>query len=176
MDMVNDLCVILLAQGTAVSDLSCEQNTKEILKGIQTLFASKEWEDIPEEVTDRLPALEGKQEQYFEQWLRDDISGGASGGKRAGGRGCLEGRSSDVWQRVYVLGKPDADETEVDEAFFREKLDALFKDMGERWKELPKAVVRAAMAKCLSSLPAISNLWMRPENIFREAWTAAATR
>ena len=52
------------------------------------------------------------------------------------------------------LEKPDADETEVDEAFFREKLDALFKDMGERWKELPKAVVRAAMAKCLSSLPA----------------------
>ena len=42
------------------------------------------------------------------------------------------------------LEKPNADEAEVDEVFFREKLDALFKDMGERWKELPKAVVRAA--------------------------------
>lgn len=52
------------------------------------------------------------------------------------------------------LEKPNADEAEVDEVFFREKLDALFKDMGERWKELPKAVVRLPWAKCLSSLPA----------------------
>ena len=154
-DMVNDLCVILLAQGTAVSDLSCEQNTKEILKGIQTLFASKEWEDIPEEVTDRLPALEGKQEQYFEQWLRDDISleelqeENGPEAEAAWKAGLLMSGSA-----FMSLEKPDADETEVDEAFFREKLDALFKDMGERWKELPKAVVRAAMAKCLSSLPA----------------------
>ena len=51
------------------------------------------------------------------------------------------------------LEKPEADEAETDEAFFREKLDELFKDMTEFWKELPKAVVRAAMAKCLSSLP-----------------------
>ena len=154
-DMVNDLCVILLAQGTAVSDLSCEQNTKEILKGIQTLFASKEWEDIPEEVTDRLPALEGKQEQYFEQWFRDDISleelqeENGPEAEAAWKAGLLMSGSA-----FMSLEKPDADETEVDEAFFREKLDALFKDMGERWKELPKAVVRAAMAKCLSSLPA----------------------
>lgn len=155
MDMVNDLCVILLAQGTAVSDLSCEQNTKEILKGIQTLFASKEWEDIPEEVTDRLPALEGKQEQYFEQWLRDDISleelqeENGPEAEAAWKAGLLMSGSA-----FMSLEKPNADEAEVDEVFFREKLDALFKDMGERWKELPKAVVRAAMAKCLSSLPA----------------------
>ena len=154
-DMVNDLCVILLAQGTAVSDLSCEQNTKEILKGIQTLFASKEWEDIPEEVTDRLPALEGKQEQYFEQWLRDDISleelqeENGPEAEAAWKAGLLMSGSA-----FMSLEKPNADEAEVDEVFFREKLDALFKDMGERWKELPKAVVRAAMAKCLSSLPA----------------------
>lgn len=154
-DLVNDLCVMLLAEGTAVADLSCEQNTKEILKGILQLFDSKEWMEIPQEITDRLPALEGKQEQYFEQWIRDDISleelaqeKGAEA-EAAWKTGLLMSGSA-----FMSLEKPDMDQGEVDEAFFREKLDELFKDMTESWKGLPKAIVRAAMAKCISSLPA----------------------
>lgn len=153
-DMVNDLCVILLAQGTAVSDLSCEQNTKEILEGILKIFESKKWVEIPQEITDCLPALEGKQEQYFEQWLKEDISleelqeENGPQAEAAWKAGLLMSGSA-----FMSLEKPEADEAETDEAFFREKLDELFKDMTEFWKELPKAVVRAAMAKCLSSLP-----------------------
>ena len=154
MDMVNDLCVILLAQGTAVSDVSCEKSAKEILKGVLGLFESKKWTEIPQTVTDCLPALEGKQEQYFEQWIRDDISleelqeESGPEAEAAWKAGLLMSGSA-----FMSLEKPDKDETETDEAFFREKLDELFKDMTECWKGLPKAVMRAAMAKCLSALP-----------------------
>ena len=34
-----------------------------------------------------------------------------------------------------------------------EKLDELFKEIRQSWKELPKVLTRAAMAKCLSRLP-----------------------
>ncbi len=155
MDMVNDLSVIFLAQGTAVSDLSCEQNIKEILKGILGLFESEKWVEIPQDITDRLPALEGKQEQYFEQWIREDISLEELQDEKgpeadaAWKAGLLMSGSA-----FMSLEKPDADEAEVDEAFFRKKLDELFKDMAEFWKNLPRSVIRAAMAKCLSSLPA----------------------
>ena len=73
MELVNALYVILLAQGEAVTELSAEQNVNEILKGILILFASGAWEAIPQKVTDRLPDLEGRQEAYFEQWIRNDI-------------------------------------------------------------------------------------------------------
>ena len=51
------------------------------------------------------------------------------------------------------LEKPGQEEAETDEAYFREQLEILFRDMNEVWETLPKPVMRAAMAKCLSSLP-----------------------
>ena len=46
----------------------------------------------------------------------------------------------------------DLEET-ADEEMIRKGLEQLFADIRESWKELPKVLTRAAMAKCLSILP-----------------------
>ena len=46
-----------------------------------------------------------------------------------------------------------ASEAMADESMISEKLDELFKEIRQSWKELPKVLTRAAMAKCLSRLP-----------------------
>lgn len=154
MELVNALYVILLAQGEAVTELSAEQNVNEILKGILILFASGAWEAIPQKITDRLPDLEGRQEAYFEQWIRNDIPLDELQAE--------EGYLADIVWKVRLLmsgssfmslEKPGQEEAETDEAYFREQLEILFRDMNEVWETLPKPVMRAAMAKCLSSLP-----------------------
>ena len=44
-------------------------------------------------------------------------------------------------------------EEAADEEMIKKGLEQLFTDIRESWKELPKVLIRAAMAKCLSILP-----------------------
>ena len=153
MDMVNDLYVLLLCEDHAMVDLEETQVMTRILGEVLELFKEDKWKEIPAETADLLPKLEGKQESSFEQWMANEIP--------------MEELSKDVSPVTEVLWKTglllsgssfasleykDSEET-ADEEMIRKGLEQLFADIRESWKELPKVLTRAAMAKCLSILP-----------------------
>ena len=154
MDLVNDLYVLLLCGDHAVSDLKDTQVMVEIMSEVLKLFLDKQWKEIPVETADLLPRLEGKQETYFEQWI-------------AGEEIPMDELAKSNLPECKVLWKTElllsgsafasleykASEAMADESMIIEKLDELFKEIRQSWKELPKVLTRAAMAKCLSRLP-----------------------
>ena len=154
MDLVNDLYVLLLCGDHAVSDLKDTQVMVEIMSEVLKLFLDKQWKEIPVETADLLPRLEGKQETYFEQWI-------------AGEEIPMDELAKSNLPECKVLWKTElllsgsafasleykASEAMADESMISEKLDELFKEIRQSWKELPKVLTRAAMAKCLSRLP-----------------------
>ena len=154
MDLVNDLYVLLLCGDHAVSDLKDTQVMVEIMSEVLKLFLDKQWKEIPVETTDLLHRLEGKQETYFEQWI-------------AGEEIPMDELAKSNLPECKVLWKTElllsgsafasleykASEAMADESMISEKLDELFKEIRQSWKELPKVLTRAAMAKCLSRLP-----------------------
>ena len=153
MDMVNDLYVLLLCEDHAMVDLEETQVMTRILGEVLELFKEDKWKEIPVETADLLPKLEGKQESSFEQWMANEIP--------------MEELSKDVSPVTEVLWKTglllsgssfasleykDSEET-ADEEMIKKGLEQLFADIRESWKELPKVLTRAAMAKCLTILP-----------------------
>lgn len=154
MDLVNDLYVLLLCVDHAVSDLKDTQVMVEIMSEVLKLFLDKQWKEIPVETADLLPQLEGKQETYFEQWI-------------AGEEIPMDELAKSNLPECKVLWKTElllsgsafasleykASEAMADESMISEKLDELFEEIRQSWKELPKVLTRAAMAKCLSRLP-----------------------
>lgn len=153
MDLVNDLYVLFLCEDQAVTDLEETQVMTRILGDVLALFKENKWREIPEETADLLPKLEGKQESSFEQWLANEIP--------------MEELARDassvaelLWKTELLLSGSsfasleykDSEQT-ADETLIRKGLEQLFADIRESWKDLPKVLTRAAMAKCLSRLP-----------------------
>ena len=71
-EMVNDLYILCLTGDWAVRDAREEGHAVEILRGLQRLYEQGE-RGIPQELTDRLPNLEGIQEEYAEKYQRLDF-------------------------------------------------------------------------------------------------------
>ncbi len=153
MDLVNDLYVLFLCEDHAIVDLEETQVMTKILGDILELFKEDKWREIPEKTADLLPKLEGKQESSFEQWMANEIP--------------VEDLAKDGSPVAEVLWKTElllsgsafasleyrASEETADEEMIRKGLEQLFADIRESWKDLPKVLTRAAMAKCLSRLP-----------------------
>ena len=151
MDLVNELYLMELARGMAVTEALEEEQIREMLSCLAALFEEGAVRPIPREVTDGLPLLEGRQEVYLEQWEKMDD------GREA------EGESfSDTWEKVKLLmsdssfvsfRKEEKEEKIVDDAVYSEELERLFQDWTAFFTGKPKAIVRAAMAAALSHLP-----------------------
>lgn len=153
MDLINDLYVLLLGEGQVIMDLEETQVMTKILKDVLTLFKEDKWREIPEETADLLPKLEGKQESSFDQWMANEISMEELAKENTP-------EAEKLWKMELLLSgssfaslERKASEKTVDEARIRKELDQLFADIRDSWKDLPKVLTRAAMAKCLSNLP-----------------------
>ena len=70
MDLINDLYVLMLSRRWAMMEVSEESLLQELLSKVWSLFEEGAVTAIPQELTDKLSMLEGKQETYFEQWMR----------------------------------------------------------------------------------------------------------
>ena len=70
MDLINDLYVLMLSRRWAMMEVSEESLLQELLSKVRSLFEEGAVTAIPQELTDKLSMLEGKQETYFEQWMR----------------------------------------------------------------------------------------------------------
>lgn len=159
MDLINDLYVLMLSRKWAMMEVSEESLLKELLSEVQSLFEEGAVNAIPQELTDKLSMLEGKQETYFEQWMRleTEVKSAADSGDEDGEiLRKIELLMSD--SSFMSLERPGdrADQT-VDEVLMAGKLERFFGELSAAWEGKPKVLVRASMSKILSRLPVFFN-------------------
>ena len=155
MDLINDLYVLMLSRKWAMMEVSEERLLQGMLSSVHALFEGGAATAIPQELTDKLSMLEGKQEAYFEQWMRleTDVNGAADGMDEdreiLRKIGLLMSDSS-----FMSLERPDSGpEPKVDEELMAGKLEHFFGELSAAWEGKPKVLIRAVMSKILSRLP-----------------------
>lgn len=159
MDLINDLYVMHLAGTHAVMDAAEKQNLTELLQVIWTKLEAEDYSIPEDQVEDMLVQLEGKQERYYERWLRYDTSGNGETGENGSElseamrkTGLLLSGSSFV-ELEQVAG----DSAEVTENMLDEEIQKFFQELSRLWDGMPRVTVRAVMARILSSLPVCFN-------------------
>ncbi len=163
MDLINDLYVIHLTEAGAVMDAAEKKTLQTLLK---VLWDNMQQGDtsIPEAETEELlMQLEGKQEHYYERWLRYEIP------ERPDNRMKEEPEEAELWDNLkkvqlllsgssfVELDSVSEDKQEVTRELLEKELHQFFGELEDLWKGMPKAVVRATMARMLSNLPVCFN-------------------
>ena len=130
---------------------------------------------IPQELTDKLSMLEGKQETYFEQWMRlaAEVKSAADSADEDGEiLRKIELLMSD--SSFMSLERPEAKaEQKVDEELMAGKLERFFGELSAAWEGKPKVLVRAVMSKILSRLPVFLIPWRKCVCMWKGASEAA---
>lgn len=148
-ELVNDLYVLLLCENQVMIEMGEESVVSQIVSDLLSLFSTQE-ERIPEELTERLSLLEGKQEYYYEKYMAFEN----------------ETPTDETLQKVdkllsgsafVSLSAEDFDEGTVDQEWLNQRTDEFFAECSKALDGKPKVVVRAVMAKFLSEIP----LWFR---------------
>lgn len=153
MNLVNDLYLIFLTRERVLMGVSEETRMKEILRGIKAMFDAGAGE-IPGELTQSLTFLEGKQEAYFEQWMRGQESAGEiRAGDEPLGELLYQVETLMSGSSFMELVPSENREMPVTREALAQEEERLFDSLRESWKHQPKVLVRAVMAKILSRLP-----------------------
>ena len=163
-EMVNDLYILCLTGDWAVRDAREEGHAVEILRGLQRLYEQGE-RGIPQELTDRLPNLEGIQEEYAEKYQRLDFHWEES--ENVPGEEGELARRGEMVDRLMSSSTFASLETRKDCAgVSREDVereaDRFFAELEPVLSSLQKPVARGVMAMSLSYLPVFFN---SPEEI-----------
>ena len=155
MDLINDLYVLMLSRRWAMMEVSEESLLQELLSKVRSLFEEGAVTAIPQELTDKLSMLEGKQETYFEQWMRlaAEVKSASDSADEDGEiLRKIELLMSD--SSFMSLERPEAKaDQKVDEELMAGKLERFFGELSAAWEGKPKVLVRAVMSKILSRLP-----------------------
>ena len=155
MDLINDLYVLMLSRRWAMMEVSEESLLQELLSKVRSLFEEGAVTALPQELTDKLSMLEGKQETYFEQWMRlaAEVKSAADSADEDGEiLRKIELLMSD--SSFMSLERPEAKaDQKVDEELMAGKLERFFGELSAAWEGKPKVLVRAVMSKILSRLP-----------------------
>ena len=151
MDLINDLCVVFLSRTGAVMDVAEEERLQAVLRAVREAFSSGAELD-----TELLRQLEGRQEVCCDQWERysspmDILEQEAERDPQA-----------ETLRRISLLLSgssfvPLEPRKTGEEPVDRAELDCLVGELTGRMAEgfagRSRLVVRALMAKVLSSLP-----------------------
>ena len=154
-ELINDLYVLHLSKEAAMMELSERQVMEKIVNGVLNQFLEGNTSMIEDEVTDLLSELEGTQEGAMERYLsypapEDDPQDEM-------------GRSLRTVD-LLLAGSPfvalggtvdEGLEGNVDRAYLDGRLEQLFEELRAVFAGTSKPVVRAIMAKLLSSLPVV---------------------
>lgn len=158
-DLVNDLYVLLLTREDALGDAALEAQVDGLLRGLYQVY--REWQAggsgvIPEELSDGLTLLEGRQEEFFEAYSRlDSVPARCEGEVEIWQKGRKVERLLSSSPYVSLCGETvqgtvtaEAVETEADG--FIASLEPVF-------ASCQKPVMRAIMAQTLACLPVCFN-------------------
>lgn len=151
MDLINDLCVVFLSRTGAVMDVAEEERLQAVLRAVREAFSSGAELD-----TELLRQLEGRQEVCCDQWERysspmDILEQEAERDPQAETLrriSLLLSGSSFVPLEPRKTGEEPVDRAELDRL-----VGELTGRMAEGFAGRSRLVVRALMAKVLSSLP-----------------------
>lgn len=153
-EMVNDLYVIGLTRADAVRDASEETHAYGIIRDLCILYAEGKRE-IPDSVEEKLFALEGIQENYYEKFLRMDPAPEYQTGEDETAH-----KSRCVERLLSTSAFAPLDEKEnwrKDDVVTREDVEAAFdrfvSGVDPVLAACQKPVVRSIMAATLSNLP-----------------------
>lgn len=157
MDLVNDLYVLMLSRQSAMMEVIEENRLRALLGDLLSLFEAGASDAIPQEITDSLSFLEGKQETYFEQWMKYESSDEKKTpeSERDGQRQILRTIGLLMSGSSFMSLDPEREEekSDVDQTVLKQKQEEFFGELSASWEGKPKPLVRAVMAKILSRLP-----------------------
>ncbi len=152
MNLVNDLYLIFLTREQVLMSAEEEHRTKEILGAVKCLFDAGK-EAIPEELTQSLAFLEGKQEAYFEQWMRLQSPEEAAEEDETAANLLAQVETLMSGSSFMELSIPKEREEPVTGELLARTEEEFFRSLKDAWEGQPKVLVRAMMAKILSRLP-----------------------
>lgn len=158
-EMVNDLYILCLTEKDAVKAAGEQEPAWKLLRGLLHLYKEKNRE-IPSDLFELLPRLEGIQEEYNEKYQRLDVSQDMTGEEGTLTSSGMVDRlmSTSTFASLDVTGRKKEVSLEDVEA----AADRFFADMGLVFSSCQKPVARAIMSATLSYLPVFFNL---PEEI-----------
>lgn len=149
-DILNDLYVLYLSGGEAMMDAGEKQTMENIVKGVLNWFQEGNNTMIEDEITDLLYEMEGIQENAMERYLSS-----------SGPLSC-DNPLTETLDKVDMLlsGSPFVQldqvvtvEGTVDHPYLEQVLNEFLKELDSVFSSVTKPVVRAIMAKLLSSIP-----------------------
>ena len=184
-DIINDLFVLCLAGGEAVIDVKEEEICRSVIKKALEKFKKEDFSaGALEEIEDLLVQLEGRQETYYEKYLRSELPEATAERKAdpdyvraVNVDRLLSGSSFMELLEPEEIRKEGGEETEValtDQAYLEETAGAFFKELENVFSTVSKPVMRAVMAKILSDLPVYFNSIDEIENYIRGSFESCS--
>jgi len=165
-DIINDFCVLVFARPEAVVDVKEEELYCSMVSEILEKFIKDDYSPVEEEFFDRLTQLEGRQEAYYERYLRTELPEESDDWNKdpdyvkavnvdrlLSGSSFVELKSRDERKET---GKADKAAV-VDRSYLEKTAKEYFKELEEVFSGVSRPVIRAIMAKVLSDLPVFFN-------------------
>ena len=165
-DIINDFCVLVFARPEAVVDVKEEDLYFSMVAEILEKFRNEDYSPAGEVFFDRLIQLEGRQETYYERYLRTELPEESDEWNKdpdyvkavnvdrlLSGSSFVELKNLDEWKET---GKAD-EMAVVDRSYLEKTAEEYFKELEEIFLSVSRPVVRAIMAKVLSDLPVYFN-------------------
>ena len=162
-DVINDLCVLMFAKQDAVIDVSEEEFYRSVISGIQVKLDQEDFTLGEDEFLDQLTQLEGRQEAYYERYLKVEVLNEESADDEDYIRSMNVDRllsGSSFAELIIKEGRETISGEEsaiVDKSYLDQQAEAYIQELEELFADAPKPVVRAVMAKVLSDLPVYFN-------------------
>lgn len=145
-DLINDLYVLMLTSKESLMDGVENQAVRTILEGIWAQFKEDSGRVLADEITEQLEQLEGMQESSMERFMVYEHEGDAE----------LKMIEKLLSGSSFVRLEEDEQEAEPADREWIEKNGQEFCEaLNQLFTGMPKAVVRAVMAKILSYLPVV---------------------
>lgn len=157
-DLVNDLYVICLTKKDVPMDLQEEELFRKLLSCVWEK-AGKGSDSDEEDMMEYLVEMEGKQEQYYEEYSRYEAEA-----VKASGAGD-ETEEYETLQKISSLlstssfmtleteKEPEEAEILLSKKAVEEMCRQFFDELEASWKSMPKQLVRSIMARLLEVIP-----------------------
>lgn len=162
-DVINDLCVLMFARQDAVIDVSEEEFYRSVISSIQVKLDQEDFTLGEDEFLHQLTQLEGRQEVYYERYLKVEVLNEESADDEDYIRSMNVDRllsGSSFANLITEEGRETLSGEEsaiVDKSYLDQQAEAYIQELEELFADAPKPVVRAVMAKVLSDLPVYFN-------------------
>ncbi|MBT9779573.1 hypothetical protein GPL15_24140 [Clostridium sp. MCC353] len=167
MELINDLYLMELSKSDAVVDLGEEEILKFITSGIMRKFNQEDWTEIEDEISEKLVFLEGRQESFYEKYLKYEIQDEE-----------IEKPYDVILKKISVLmsgssfasfEEPAAGEEKADRKWVEQETEKYFETLNQLFQGMKKPVMRAVMAQVLSKLPVCFNSVREIEDYIRNS-------